>query len=107
MVKLVPILQSRAGDLGCHATGVEYGPGIYGQPFTPIQNIVRRFLDVCCLNPPRTQPQVTARHRGCPSGRTVPGGEDAAEMPLSSWTYASDATCNDLRVVKSIRRRFN
>jgi len=40
-VKLVPILQCRAADLGCRATGVGKRPGIYGQPFAAIQKFVQ------------------------------------------------------------------
>src|SRR5690348_8807089 len=38
VVKLVPILHSCVGDLGCHATGVEKRLRIYGESFTAIQN---------------------------------------------------------------------
>ena len=40
--ELVLILQYSTINLGCHATGVEWCPRPYGQPFIPIQNFVRR-----------------------------------------------------------------
>lgn len=42
-MKLVPILQARAAGPGCSAAGVESRPGIYGQPFAPIQIFVQIF----------------------------------------------------------------
>jgi hypothetical protein len=74
MVKLVPILQCRAVDLGCHATGVEKRPGIYGQSFAAIQNFVRCFAGRRTLAAKRVEAQVMFGAADALVSAGTPGG---------------------------------